>query len=350
MNVELLNKFFQGDCSPEEVHTILVWINSDEGKRELEKKLREFQPGQESAEEINSELLLEKIKTRIESENSKTLGIGVSTEPILQETKKINKKWYKGLYRIAGVLSVLFALAFLWFKQINDNDNQEMDTSKKVEMITKSTPLGQKLKITLADGSHVHLNSGSKIVFPRHFKGNKREVQLEGEAFFDVARDEKKPFLVHTQSTTTQVLGTSFVIQDFKERKSTKVGVLTGKVKVTGKSASGDEIEDKSYFLLPMEAVSYYAEDGSMKKCKVSYDDMFAWKDNVISFKSSNFEEVTSVLRRWFGVQFELRKGFSSRKDFTGKFDNQSLDQILEGLSVTFGFKYKIKEDIVIIY
>ncbi|GGF41002.1 FecR family protein [Echinicola rosea] len=341
MDSSLLRKFFAGKCSPEEVHMILVWINSKTGKQQLEAELDDFEPKAGAKGMVDSKKLFEKIEEQISKEEQALRNIKIDRVSTVRrgEDKRI-KRWYMA----AAMIGMLAIVSFLILKQ--SSMKEETKTEVPVAMVTKTTEYGQKLKLTLADGSHVHLNAGSKLVFPKRFEGAMREVYLEGEAFFDVHRDEKKPFIVKTPHTLTKVLGTSFVVKELTNSDETKVGVLTGKVKVSAQN-SGEEL---SYFLLPMEAVSYSSVDGSMKKRRVHYDDMFAWKDNVISFKRASFKEVVDVLTKWFGVEFEIRKGFTSKKDFTGKFEPQSLEQILDGLSFTFGFRFQIENNKVTIY
>ncbi|AWW29207.1 hypothetical protein DN752_03095 [Echinicola strongylocentroti] len=342
MDSSLLRKFFAGKCSPEEVHMVLVWINSETGKQQLEAELDDFEPEAGAEEMVDSKKLFEKIAAQISKEEQALKNINIAQVRTDRRAKDKKKKMW---YVVAAMISMVAAVSF-FILQHGSPKEREKKQQVTPKMVTKTTEYGQKLKLTLADGSHVHLNAGSKLIFPNHFGDTVREVYLEGEAFFDVERDENRPFVVKTPRTVTKVLGTSFVIKELTNSDQTKVGVLTGKVKVSAQN-SGEEL---SYLLLPMEAVSYSSIEGSMKKNRVQYDEMFAWKDNVISFKAAGFKEVVEVLTKWFGVEFEIRKGFTSRKDFTGKFEQQSLEQILEGLGFTFEFKFRIENNNVIIY
>lgn len=293
---------------------------------------------------LDSEALFSKIKEKIK--------VKERSNPAFRDDRKDwefqrKRRGYKKWYAIAAVMVLVGCLAFWGAKM--DKSEHSMPV-QKIEMITKSTSIGQKLQLTLVDGSHVYLNAGSKLIFPRHFDDQVREVYLEGEAFFDVERDEQRPFIVKTPNTTTRVLGTSFVVKESGHLGETKVGVLTGKVKVTNNVMDENSERKLQFTLLPMEAVSYSYVDGSMTKSRVEYDEMFAWKDNIISFKAASFQEVIAVLTKWYGVRFDIRKGFSSSKDFTGRFEHESLDHVLEGLSFTFQFNYRIEKEKILIY
>src|SRR5690606_26341240 len=113
------------------------------------------------------------------------------------------------------------------------------------------------------------------------FTGSSREVFMEGEVFFEIHRDESKPFIVHTKNLTTSVLGTSFAISEDAATQLSQVSVLTGKVKVGKYSKSGKQ-EATDLYLEPMEGARFDGTNKLFKKIKVEYDNAFAWKDNVI--------------------------------------------------------------------
>ncbi|WP_186756931.1 FecR family protein [Echinicola salinicaeni] len=341
MSRELLNKFFKGDCSPEEVHKILVWINSETGKQDLDRAFEAFTSDHEGDNKVDSAEMLLKIKSRIEKEDK--------LKELAEYTNNRSVRTNSWLLKAVKVAASIVLIAFFTFVWYNNSQVEESVLIKDDSLVTKQTKLGQKLKIVLSDGSSVHLNAGSKISFPKKFSGDMRVVHLEGEAFFDVYRDPEHPFVVQSANMITKVLGTSFLVRDIPKEGNTKVAVLTGKVLVS------DELNDlgdqkDNHTLLPMESVEFSTVSNKWELSKVNYDEVFAWKDNIIYFNSSNLHEVINVLERWYGCEFKVRKDFSSRKDFTGKFENQSLDNVLEGLSVTFDFKYKIQKKQITIY
>lgn len=98
-----------------------------------------------------------------------------------------------------------------------------------------------------------------------------------------------------------------------------------------------------------MDAASFDFKNKSLLKKRVDYDDVFAWKDNVISFKNATFKEVTSRLESWYGVEFSISEDFNAKKDYSGKFENQSLEEVLIGLSFIYDFNYKIKDNRILI-
>tara|TARA_R110002072_G_scaffold3334_5_gene24653 strand:- start:5576 stop:6637 length:1062 start_codon:yes stop_codon:yes gene_type:complete len=350
MDPELIRKFFDGKCSPEEVHQVLIWINSEEGAKDLQEKFEKFEPTNKKVS-INSQSVLDKIHDRIELEEIESLSAKenkVRNIPSKKRTKNtLLKRWKLGI-AMSFLLTVMASAVWLF-----SNRRQEklltLDKKNQIEYLTKQTQAGEKLTLKLNDGSIIQLNSNTTIRFPKHFEGNTREIYMEGQAFFDVHRDENKPFIVHSKDLITSVLGTSFAILEDAATQVSQVAVLTGKVKVS-MSLESDLEEADDLYLEPMDAASFNGVQGSFERIKVDYDNAFAWKDNVIVFQNATFIEVLKKLENWYGVNFQLKSSFKAHKDYSGRFDDQTLEEILIGLSFTYDFEYEIKNDTIIIH
>lgn len=349
INPELVRKFFDGKCSPEEVHQVLIWINSEEGKKQLEEDFEKFQTaGNDNP--IDEKSVLDKIHKKIEHIESK------SNAEAKGGTRKLgdrpNHKWRLTQYWKSGIaISFLLTImaSALWFISVRREESLlDSPGISKIEYLTKQTKAGEKLTLKLNDGSIIQLHSYSKIRFPKYFTGEKREVFMEGQVFFDVHRDEKHPFIVYSKGLVTSVLGTSFAIEEDSTSSSSQVAVLTGQVKV-GKVEQGDDEDVKELYLKPMEAASFNGTKGSFEKVKVDYDKAFAWKDNVLVFQNASFGEVLQKLESWYGVKFTQKIRIEGFKDYSGRFDNQTLEEIMIGLSFTYDFEFDIQESQVII-
>lgn len=348
MNPELVRKFFEGNCSPEEVHKVLLWINSEEGVSELQEKFADFDPNNVEGQEI-SQSILNTIHERIakeEVEVSTAISINVPREQKNQAIPRNLIKWKMGI--AASFLLILMVSAVWLFSISRVEKPSAMENIAQIEFLTRETLPGEKLTLKLNDGSIIHMNSNSKIRFPKTFVGAEREVFMQGQIFFDVHRDETRPFIVHSEGLTTSVLGTSFAIQEDSSAQKSEVSVLTGKVKVAMVDSSGtDEMEE--IYLDPMHAASLDRSKGSFEKIKVDYDKAFAWKDNVLVFQNVSFEEVLKKLENWYGVKFTQKRRIKGFKDYSGRFDNQTLEEILIGLSFTYDFEFEIQGSQVII-
>ena len=349
MNPELVKKFFEGKCTPEEVHQVLLWINSNEGELDLEKEFEEF----DSKEELNlstSQDILTKIHQRISDADAthqpETSNVRSLRDPV-KPKNRLFKQWKLGV--AVSFLLTIMASAIWLFSGRRQDDPQRPSNSSHAEYVTRETKSGEKLTLKLNDGSTIHINSNSKVRFPKAFTGSVREVHVEGQAFFDVQRDENRPFIVYSRGLITSVLGTSFVIMEDSATQQSQVAVLTGKVKVAMAEEPGAE-ESGALYLDPMDAASFSVTGGTLEKIRVDYDDVFAWKDNVIAFQDATFDDVRKRLERWFGVEFQVKKKIKPIKEFTGKFNDQTLEEILIGLSFTYDFDFTINDSIVVIH
>lgn len=346
MDPKILKKFFEGKASEDEVHQILIWINSRESKKELEELYEKY----DESYELNAKTS-EKIKEGILSK----IGIGKSENENHQAAKRLeenrkffssNRKWIR--IAVASIASCLLLIG-LWNFEILSIGPSEGLSENTFTYLERNVGKGEKLTIKLEDGSEVKLNSGSSIRFPEKFTNEKREVFLEGEAFFNVTPDPSRPFIVHTKSLQTRVLGTSFIVKEDALNKEGSVAVLTGKVQVSIQDSLAASASEK-FYLEPMDAVSFDSNDASLKKSRVNYDDVFSWKDNVISFRDASFQEIKTKLEIWYGVEFEVSKDFLTKQDYTGKFENQTLEEVLMGLSFVYDFDFEINENKVSIF
>ena len=214
---------------------------------------------------------------------------------------------------------------------------------KEVRMIEKMSELGEKVTTKLPDGTIVKLNSGSKLLFPSSFDSNERKVQLQGEAFFDVERNEQKPFIIQIGEMEVEVLGTSFNVKEDTESHQKMVAVKTGKVAVNNK-ANGEPI-----LLDPLQMV-VETQSGTLNKLPImSEEAVFGWTDNKLVFDDNQYKTVFKEVSKWFGVEIEAGKELDEGMKYTAVFDNPTLDEVLMSTSRIFKFNYKINENKVII-
>lgn len=197
----------------------------------------------------------------------------------------------------------------------------------------RAVPAGQKLSLTLPDGTHIKLNANTVLAFPQAFSDSLRVVEVrKGEAFFEVAEDAAKPFVVRTGTTQTRVLGTTFNVRYQAEVEQVEVALVSGKVRYTA--------EDTELILAPSEMVRTNAR-GTQK----SNFDLLAvtgWKDGKIVFDNTPIEEVLNVLENWYGVEIEVDNNLKNKATYTGVFENQTLESVLIGLG--FSTQSKIRQ------
>jgi len=202
-----------------------------------------------------------------------------------------------------------------------------------------STHPGVKAHLTLSDGSQVILNSGSKLKYIRNFEEGKREVILEGEAFFNVVKDSLRPFTVVTREIRTTALGTSFNIKSY-DQGALDISLLTGKVAVD----SG--LEKIPYLTLaPGEAINIDVSNNQFVKGQFDEDLVAGWTKKLLVLQKTPLREAVRTLENWYGVTIEIHNQPRREVLFSGKFDNETLEIVLEGLSYAAKFHYEIYKD-----
>ena len=265
-------------------------------------------------------------------------------ENILQHNRRAKPKDTSGVIspnRIAGIAAslVILLLAGIYFFNRPDPVDHRDPPAKT---IVKTTSLGQKKTIGLPDGTIIKLNAGSKLTYSQPFSENQRSVNLEGEAFFEVAKETERPFVIQSGKLKTKVLGTSFNVRSYKDEKTISVSVLTGKVEI--------ENEDgKSDILFPEDMGVYNKDDKGITKINFDSKSVFGWKDGFLVFKDLEIRAIFSLLEKWYGVKIIVDKDMKITGKYTGEYQNASLERVLDGISYTSKFSYTINSDKVLI-
>ena len=216
----------------------------------------------------------------------------------------------------------------------------------EAKLIEKKAPIGKISSYRLGDGTMVRLFSGSTITFDEDYGVNVREVYLEGEGFFDVVKDKSKPFIVKTKGLSTTAIGTSFNVRTYKNTMRCEVSLVTGKVKVESLEKSIETLNE--VILIPGEE-ALLNKEGVIKQ-PFNIDEKTAWKDGYIYLEDKSFDESLQILQRWFNVDFVVNHGYKSTgKKGSGKFKNQSLNNILNSIGYSFDFTHSQNEDKVTI-
>ncbi len=247
------------------------------------------------------------------------------------------KRFWWGWFKKFFVMALVIVAAGAWYYV----SKPESATVTEMAYVEKTSAYGQKSTIPLPDGSVVKLNSGSKLIFPKLFEGDTREVTLEGEAFFEVARNENKPFVVRSGDLVTTVLGTSFNVKAYPEDQAIQVAVATGKVKVESEDGKSD-----AQFLTPNMVASY---NPTVRKINISsynnISNLLAWREGVLQFDEVPFTAVARTLEKWYGVKVTLENENIGQCLIYGEFKNQSLDKVMQALKHAIDIEYKLTTD-----
>ena len=205
---------------------------------------------------------------------------------------------------------------------------------------TIETPKGGKYKIILPDGSKVWLNSVSSLHFPATFIGKSRNVELSGEAYFEVAKNPDMPFIVKTKDMNILVTGTQFNVMAYSDEKVSATTLVEGSVRVSNPS--------NKIVLKPGEQVVAMTETESLSKKMVDIEQTIAWKNGLFQFSNSDMTTVMNQISRWYDVSIEYQ-GSIPEKRFGGYISRDSkLSQVLKMLELS-GVKFIMKEKKIIV-
>ena len=221
--------------------------------------------------------------------------------------------------------------------KVNDSKNvgQDVNAGGINKMIV---PYGKRSTITLSDGTKVWLNSGSTLIFPPAFQGKSREVQLIGEAFFDVTHNKEKPFYVKTDAFKMKVYGTRFDIQAYKQDNASSVILVEGKVSMT----SNDDAKATEVFLTPNQRATIVDGHHNIEIDKVENPEIYtSWTEGYLIFTNEDITHVLKVVSRYYNVDINVATTINVDKIY-GKLDlKEDLDKVLDGISFISKTKYK---------
>ena len=335
--LSLVSKVLSNQATKEENEKLHNWIKQS---NEREESFRMFS-------DIWQKTRLKRDSNKVESAFSK-----LNDRILLREESKVTRiknntilhnfreRYLSPIMKSAAVLLIVVASISVFYYA----GNHKMEI--KTEWITKYNPAGQKSKILLQDGTIVWLNSVSTLTYEKNFNDSARLVELEGEAYFEVAKDNFRPFKVFSKGLTTTVLGTAFNIRSFPSDSIISVCLVEGKVHLDLPSNTPGE---KDFTLLPGDKLIYSCKSSQTRFTDIKPGLDLGWKDGLLVFHEANFKEVIDRLSVWYGVQFKVLNNSPKNWSYSGEFKNSTLEHILEVMSYIEEFDFQLKKDSVLI-
>jgi len=241
------------------------------------------------------------------------------------------------LYRVAGILALALMLGVLTDIMLPQDPVQLVEASILYEEHT--APPGVKSNLTLQDGSKVILNSGSSLRYIKNFETDQRVLELVGEAYFEVAKDSTRPFTVKTGKITTTALGTSFNIKAY-QKEEMDISLLTGLVEVGFEMGQFDKVN-----LVPGEVLNINLKNQKFQNSKFDKEKTMAWTRKTILFDHASITEIIRVLENWYGVEIKFINSPNKDLMVSGAFKDQTLENVLDGLSYSARFEFEIQKD-----
>lgn len=264
----------------------------------------------------------------------------------IHSSKKEQKPFRQGfrlsaMWRYAAVVAVIIAVGYLsyWRGEVNVKDT--------FADISVEAPLGSKTKLYLPDGTLVWLNAGSRMTYSQGFGVDNRKVELEGEGYFEVMRNEKIPFYVKTKDLQLRVLGTKFNFRDYPEDHEVVVSLLEGKVELNNMLKS-----EKEAFLAPDERAILNKSNGLMTVESVAASNASQWTDGYLFFDEELLPDIAKELERSYNVKIHIANDSLNNFRFYGNFvrREQNIQEVLDALASTEKIQYKIEERNITIY
>lgn len=314
-NIELLIlSYLEEKCTTDEEAFLLAWMEESEDNK---KQVRDFLAVYHQVDSLQT---LEKGDTAIAWSKIKQ-----RTMPQRKPRKIISM-----IQRVAAVLllPLLIGSIYLW----------QQNRKKNTTWIHLRTNPGMVASFTLPDSSIVWLNANSSISYPQQF-GKLRDVKLDGEAFFAVSADKEKRFLVHTpQQATVEVVGTRFNVEAYANRQNMRATLEEGRVNLLYKDSSSS----KRYIMKVGETILFNSNSNIVSIDDVHVATMTSWKDNQIILKNTSMDEFLNIMTKRFNAEFILKSESMRKHRFTGVFDSQQLNSVLEHLRISSGINYRI--------
>jgi len=324
----LINKYLNNSLTPKEAEQLRLWLQKDvKNKIEFENIVTHLKHSDEELSQVEK-----RVFEKIVAKGSRNIKI--------DSGHKI-----RYIANVAAVFVIIFGSLFLLLKYKYQTDEQSVVAQKQtVTEVEKETANGQQLSFRLPDGTKVKLNAGSKLTFSKAFDANIRKVKLTGEAFFDVERDESKPFIIETEGVNVKVLGTSFNVKSYADDQDVWVGVKTGTVKVSSISGNQEVVLSKN------DLASYSNKTHLLNKSVISEAAIiFGWVDKELAFNDFNIDQILVELSRWYDVEFVIEGKLDKKRKITSRYKNPTLKSVMESLVFVYGYKYEINEKIVTI-
>lgn len=306
MNLDLLRKYIEGNVTDEEAGQVVDWLDADE-------------------EHINEFMALHKV-----------FNISVLNQVPIQKKEKFPKnislrRIIKEVIKIAAVI-----LLVLGGKSILENRSGEVEIPLYQ---TLYVPAGQRAELILPDSTKVWLNAQSRLVYPVTFLKENRSVELEGEGYFEVKRNEAVPFIVKTPTASVKVLGTEFNVSDYPNDIDFNVALLKGSVELWTPQFS------KAYRMKAGEQVVF--KDGKYTSSEITDEDYFKWKEGLLCFYNQPIPKIIDKLSLYFGVKINMNKPTLKNEYYTGKFRvSDGIEQVLKVLQLEHRFVYVKDNDL----
>ncbi|MFZ1528780.1 MAG: FecR family protein [Ferruginibacter sp.] len=286
-----------------------------------------------------------------------------------EERGKIVRFWNRYRYYIAAAASI--PLIFFIFTLFSEKEQKELPKTAAIAREEAITPPGSRKQMILPDGTKAWLNAGSKLTYPKSFNAQTREVELEGEAYFDVVKNEQKPFIVHTSGIDIRVLGTIFNVKDYATDPSIEATLLRGMIEVVNKNDPGASkvilkphekliFAKKRQLTKTSATLSNYTPEKKIARPDITISSLTkniadsalvetAWVYNKLVFEEESFEDIAIKMERWYNVKISFKDEKLKNYRMSGSFVRENVTEALDVLQMLVPFTYVYRNGAVFI-
>lgn len=324
-NYSKLIDFSNGKYSYNDYLKVKEWLNEAEKNKGLKEQLYiQWSEMVENEREGKKSLhhIFEKIQYNI----------------LLEEKKNSNRNIVWNIYRYAAAVLLIPMFAFsVWISISKSKTNNLSSQDIGVSWVEINAPHAARVEFLLPDSTKGWLNSGSKLKYPTVFKEN-RKVELSGEAFFEVKKQDQSEFIVSLENLDVKVLGTKFNVSAYAEDIFTDVVLSEGIVEVNGKKGVF------KHTLMPNEKLSYDSQIKSAKLSMVDANRFSAWKDGFLIIDNEPLGKVVGRIERWYNAEIIIQDEALKSYRFKATFQDEPLEEVLRLLAITTPLKYNIEK------
>jgi len=304
----LISRYLNGYCSAEEQKVLLDWVKQSEENKKHFFRLKDVWDAGRKREDLSDKKLLHFYQAQFKK------------KAVLQKSLRL-WRFVAGIAAVL-VLGLLFTFLFVSLQK------------KESQLVVHAVPLGSKSKVILADGSEVHLNSGSRL---EYFSGDNREVHLTGEAFFHVKSDRDHPFTVATADFDIAVTGTEFNVCTYDDNSFSSVSLMQGEISLSFPNIHPIGLD-------PGEKIRFSRNERKYAFVAFDPEAEIAWKEGQFIFQDISFPELIKRLERWYDVKLICRSNKLNSFKYSGSFKNQeTIWQVLDALELTTPIEYNRK-------
>jgi ferric-dicitrate binding protein FerR (iron transport regulator) len=354
----LLSGFFSDTLSAEEQKILYHYVIDDGNRERIIGWLHQQWKRPPPFENIPGEVMLAQIREKIKSKEI--------------HAADRRKRWTGRVVRYAAMFAVAFGLARL---MTDRTGNTAVAAGQDAETVYNEilVPYGSKTMAVLSDSTKIWLNAGARLKYPTRFHNDRREVFLQGEGFFDVAKDERQPFFVRTNGLNIKVLGTKFNLMANADDNRIEATLIEGAIEVLGVKddrqegnltlRAGQKLTlqkdraiydivdnaDRQALIVPKEADAPVKIKSAVLSDSNDMDASTAWKENRLIFTRERFADVKVRLERWYGVIIDVKNPDILEYRFTGTFEKQTFEQAMAAFGQAASCHFKIRQNKVIV-